>query len=90
MRYDINTIGELINALGGPSETGCLLGLSASAVCNWESRQFIPPSWHVRLLYELKMRSMSVDPALFEATDEQFAVLFPSKKRASPAPFVAA
>lgn len=83
MRYDIRTIAELIDSFGGPGELAKLLGISDSAVCNWETRDFIPPSWHLRLLCELKLRKTTVDPALFEATEEQFEVLFPSASRRS-------
>lgn len=83
MRYDIRTIGDLIEAFGGPAELAKLIGISDSAVCNWETRDFIPPSWHLRLLCELRRREKTVDPAVFEATEEQFEVLFPSSARKS-------
>ena len=83
MSYDITTIDELIDRLGGPGELAEAFGVSDSAICNWAYRQFIPPSWHVRLLYELRIRNLTADPALFEATEEQFAVLFPPRKARS-------
>ncbi len=81
MSYDIDTIDGLVEALGGPSDLGAALGLSPSAVCNWSLRNFIPPSWHFRLLYELKIRGLTAHPSVFEATEEQFAVLFPPQSR---------
>ena len=77
MSYDIRTIDELVEALGGPGELAASLGLTSSAVCNWSIRGFISPCWHVRLLYELRRIGKRADPELFEATEEQFAALFP-------------
>lgn len=77
MSYDVNTIHELISAFGGPTVLGESLGLSPSAVCNWALRGYISPSWHLRLLVELKRRGLSANPDLFEATPEEFEVLFP-------------
>lgn len=98
MSYDIRSIDELVEALGGPGELASLLGLTSSAVCNWSIRGFISPCWHVRLLYELRKLNKRVDPELFEATEEQFAALFPdtygskpkSKVKRGTAPAVAA
>ncbi len=78
MEYDVKTIDELIDLFGGPAALADLLGLGAPAICNWSSRNFIPPSWHVRLLYELRLIGKTVDPSVFECTPEQFAVLFPT------------
>lgn len=79
MQYDVNTIDGLIEALGGPAQLGDALGIGAAAVCNWKARGWIPPSWHLRLLIELRALSLSVDPALLECSPEQFQVLFPTR-----------
>jgi hypothetical protein len=69
--FDINSIEELIEALGGPSKLGSLLGIGDSAVCNWSARGFIPPSWHLRLSCELFEAGKTLNPEVFEITDER-------------------
>ena len=41
---------EIIARFGGRAELGAALGLSDKALYQWEQRNVIPGSWHLRLL----------------------------------------
>lgn len=75
MRYDINTLDELIGALDGPSGAANWAASGESAICNWKSRGYVPPSRHLRLLIEMKRRGRSINPELFDMTPEDFDLL---------------
>ena len=75
MRYDINSLDELIAEFDGPSGAADWAGSRDSAICNWRSRGYVPPSRHLRLLIELKRRGKSIKPALLELTQEDLDVL---------------
>ena len=75
MVYDINTLDELIAALDGPVKGAQWAGAGASAICNWRARGYVPPSRHLPLLIELKRRGKSINPALFELSEEDFDLL---------------
>jgi hypothetical protein len=66
MRYDIESIADLIAALGGPSSIGDWLGITQEAVSNWKARDCIPPGWHLKLLVALNRRGLTVNPNLFD------------------------
>lgn len=71
----IDTIPDLVGALGGPSAVGELFGINPSAVGNWVERDVIPPGWHLRLLVEIRQRQLRVDPTVFGLSAEQAAIL---------------
>lgn len=64
-RY-IQTIHDLVLALGGFELLGERLGINEGAVRMWATRQFIPPSWHLRLVLLAADRDLPVSPDLFE------------------------
>ncbi len=75
MTYDINTIDQLIEALDGPSGAAGVVDTGDSAICNWRMRGYIPPSRHLRLLIAIRKLGLTINPALFDLTDEDLAVL---------------
>ena len=68
--YDINTISELVDALGGDTRLGADLGITQEAVGNWKLRGHIPPGWHVRLIARVHARGKSVAPSVFHLTED--------------------
>lgn len=82
MSYDITSIGQLVDALGGPTKLGRDHGVTASNIANWSLRGYIPPAWHLRLYLELRKRNLTADPDLFEMTPEQARLAFPKRKNA--------
>jgi hypothetical protein len=75
--FDINTIDDLVDAFGGASKLGHLLGIGDTAVHNWSARGFIPPSWHLRLYVDLRKMGRKANPELFELDGENASVLYP-------------
>jgi hypothetical protein len=76
MMYDINTIDELVQALNGPTCAAQWAGTKwPSAISNWVSRGYVPPSRQLRLLIEMKRRGKTINPALLELTQEDLDVL---------------
>lgn len=75
MAYDINTIPELIEALGGDTAVARWLGISQPAVAQWKARGAIATGWHMRLLAELRRREKSVNPIVFGLTADDIAPL---------------
>lgn len=73
--YDINTIDELVDALGGDTKVGRWLGISQPAVAAWKLRNHVPPGWHMRLLAELTRRGYSVNPEVFGLSEDDIAPL---------------
>lgn len=73
--YDINSIGELVDALGGDTKVAHWLGISQPAVAAWKIRKHIPTGWHVRLLAELKKRGLSVNPEVFGLSEDDVGPL---------------
>lgn len=69
-RFDVSTVAELIKAFGGPTALGRFLDVGPSAIANWEARKLVPPGWHLRLHLEAERRGISIDPSLFNLTDE--------------------
>jgi hypothetical protein len=76
--YDIRTIDQLILALGGPVLIGRKFGISQEAVSNWGSRGNIPGGWHVQLYAMAARQGLTVDPSVFNLTEEDVAGLFGS------------
>lgn len=75
MTYDINTIYELVDTLGGDTKIATWLGISQSAVSQWKLRNQIATGWHIRLLAELTRRGKTVNPAVFGLTSDDLAPL---------------
>jgi hypothetical protein len=76
MRYDINTLDELLDALDGPSGAAAALPeLSPQAVCNWRLRGFIPPSRHLQVCIVVRKLGKSANPALFDRTEDDWRLL---------------
>ena len=73
--YDINTIDELVEALGGDTKVGRWLGISQPAVAAWKMRRHIPPGWHMRLWAELTRLGHSVNPEVFGMSERDLAPL---------------
>jgi hypothetical protein len=73
--YDINSIDELVDALGGPKAIATWLGISQAAVSLWKSRGHIPPGWHIRLYAAALRRGKSVNPAVFGIDPQDMAPL---------------
>lgn len=65
MAYDITSIDQLIDVLGGPSAIGEWLGITQEAVSNWKARRSIPPGWHFKLAKAARARGCSIDPQVF-------------------------
>jgi len=76
MRYEITTIEQLIDELGGASKAAEWAGCGYTGIRNWMDRQYIPPSRHLRLILWLRARGKTFDPALFELTPRELALLF--------------
>jgi len=78
MAYQINTIDELIDALGGDTEVALWLGISQPAVAMWKSRGQIGAGWHLRLLAEVRRRGLTVSPEVFGLDEGDAGDLFQS------------
>lgn len=84
--YDINSVDELIDELGGPLELARELDISQPAVSQWKSRG-IGTGWHMLLYAKAIRRGKTVCPAVFGLTEEEFAPI--GEARAKPTPRVA-
>jgi hypothetical protein len=73
MRYDINTIDELVTALGGDTAVARWIGISQPAVGKWKERNKVPPEWNWRIAAELRRRKLTFHPAVL-GIDERDAV----------------
>lgn len=79
--YDINSIDQLIEALGGPSELGQEFDISQEAVSNWIARNNIPGGWHVQLYAMAGRKGLTVAPKVFRLTEKQVEGLFPRRPK---------
>lgn len=68
-RKRIETVGDLVDELGGSGSVASWLGVRQSAVCNWVSDGQIPAGWHLRLFLECLRLGVEVDPAVFGVTE---------------------
>jgi hypothetical protein len=75
--FDIETIDDLVATFGGPSRLGGILGIGDTAVHNWIARNYIPPSWHMRLYVDLRRMGKTADPELFELAHDHAPLLYP-------------
>jgi hypothetical protein len=62
----LTTVADVIDALGGPTKFGRLLGVTPTAIGNWARRGLIPPQWSVKLRRELLQRDMIIDESVFD------------------------
>lgn len=74
--YDINTIDDLVDALGGDSVLAESLGISQPAVANWKVRQQIGAGWHMRLFARLAELGMTVNPTVFGLSEIEGRAIF--------------
>ena len=65
MSNELTTVDEVIDALGGTSETAKLVGRNSQAVSNWRARKQIPPETFVVLSAELRSRALSAPVSLW-------------------------
>ncbi len=77
--YDINTIEELINALGGNTILAAELHVAQPAVANWKVRGQIPTGWHMRLYALLAKQGLTLNPEVFGMTEDEFGPLAASR-----------
>lgn len=82
--YDITSIEQLIEALGGPVNLGRKFGISQEAVSNWPARGNIPGGWHVQLFAMAAREGLSIDPAIFKLTENDVEGLFDARRRLRP------
>jgi len=68
----LNTVDEVIEALGGPTATASLAGVGVSAVSNWSFRGRIAPDKFVIISDALASLGKEVRPTVFgfKFTDE--------------------
>lgn len=81
--YDINTIDELVLELGGDTAVANRFGLTQPAVANWKIRGHITPGWHMRLYADALSHGKTVNPIVFDMTEDQFAPLAATRHRSS-------
>lgn len=61
----LNTVKDVVDALGGPTFLGDQLGIGQNAVSNWKIRNQIPSGWHLRVYLGVRQVGMEVDPSVF-------------------------
>lgn len=61
----IDTVEDVITALGGPSATASLVGLGPSAISNWSARGKIAPDKFLIIKAALGALGKDVDPCVF-------------------------
>lgn len=74
--YDVNSIEQLVEVLGGPTVLGEEFGITQEAVSNWGTRVNIPGSWHLQLLAMVSRKRLTVNPKVFNLTEKQMEGLF--------------
>jgi DNA-binding transcriptional regulator YdaS (Cro superfamily) len=61
----LQSIDEVLDALGGPARVAQLCGVGPSAVSNWKARGRIPAEKFMIFLAELEVLGKKVEPRLF-------------------------
>ncbi len=64
---DIDTVGTLIDKLGGTGRTAEIFGVLPSAVSNWRRLNRFPARLHYRIAKAAEELGIPVSEALFEA-----------------------
>ena len=67
----LKSVGEIIDALGGPSAAASLAGVSAPAVSNWKAKGAIPARLFFVFSGELERRGLLVDRTIFGSRLEE-------------------
>lgn len=78
--YDINSIDELVDVLGGDTVLSARLGISQPGVANWKVRGQIPPGWHMRLFADVRKKGLTLNPDVFGMTAEEFGPLAETRR----------
>ena len=64
---DIDTVGTLIDKLGGTGQTAEIFGVLPSAVSNWRRLNRFPARLHYRIAKEAEARDIALSATLFES-----------------------
>lgn len=75
MKYDINSLDELIDALDGPAKAAEASSTSPQAVCNWRYKGYLPPSRHLDTLVLLRRLGKTINPAVMGRTEADWKAL---------------
>jgi hypothetical protein len=79
MKYDINTVSDLIDSLDGPEGAAARFKeLSPQAICNWRMRGAIPPSRHMQVAVLMKRMGKTIRPDVLGMDRDDWELLFPS------------
>lgn len=65
----IETIDELIDAMGGTGEAARWAGTTDACVSNWRAREYLPSGYHLRALIWMNEHSYKAAPSLFGLND---------------------
>jgi len=66
----IETVAQLVDALGGTTAVANWLDVVPSTISNWKEHGQIPPGWHLQLYLECQRRELCVAPGLFGIKDD--------------------
>ena len=61
----LQTVLEVVEALGGTKATAEWCDVGMSAISNWLDRDYIPPGWHYRMTMKLKAMGFEIEPTVF-------------------------
>jgi DNA-binding transcriptional regulator YdaS (Cro superfamily) len=61
----LNTVDEVVEALGGTAAVAALTGVTAPAVSNWRERGAIPSEYFLRIGEALRGDGWDVEPSVF-------------------------
>ena len=61
----IESVGAIIDKLGGTGAVAALVGISAQGVSNWRSKKGIPPEYFLVLRAALEAKGLVAETALF-------------------------
>ena len=65
----LNSIEEIIEAIGGHDAAAKLAGVGRSAVSNWKARGMIPPEYWHAFAKALSLAKKKANPAVFFKTE---------------------
>lgn len=58
----IETVPELVAALGGTCAVAEWLDVGASTVSNWKALGFVPRAYHLEIYFECQSRRIQIEP----------------------------
>lgn len=61
----LRTVCDVVKAFGGPAALAEWADVGTSAVSNWKADGFIPPGWHLRMMFYLTSKGFKVEPSAF-------------------------